>query len=87
MVIGEPTCAPASCHGELLTDPKEGEAMELCDRCGARAYLSVLTSKGPLLFCRHHGRAHAKALSDGNYPATTIAEGDGEVLVVDYATL
>ena len=38
--------------------------MDLCDRCGAQAYVRVLLPKsGELLFCAHHGREHAKALS------------------------
>ena len=39
-------------------------AMDLCDRCGAQAYVRVLLpNSGELLFCAHHGREHAKALS------------------------
>jgi hypothetical protein len=38
-------------------------AADRCDRCGARAYIRVsLHSGGELLFCAHHGRAHAPAL-------------------------
>jgi hypothetical protein len=38
-------------------------ASDRCDRCGARAYLRVLLpGGGELLFCAHHGRAHAGAL-------------------------
>jgi hypothetical protein len=34
-----------------------------CDRCGARAYIRVfLPGGGELMFCAHHGRAHASAL-------------------------
>jgi hypothetical protein len=38
-------------------------AADRCDRCGARAYVRVLLpGGGELLFCAHHGRAHASAL-------------------------
>jgi hypothetical protein len=38
-------------------------ATDRCDRCGARAYVRVmLPGGGELLFCGHHGRAHAPAL-------------------------
>ena len=37
-------------------------AAERCDRCGARAYVRVVLPSGELLFCAHHGRAHAPAL-------------------------
>jgi hypothetical protein len=38
-------------------------AADRCDRCGARAYIRVLLpAGGELLFCAHHGRAHAPAL-------------------------
>ena len=40
-------------------------ASDRCDRCGAQAYIRVvLTSGGELLFCAHHGRAHADKLRD-----------------------
>jgi hypothetical protein len=39
-------------------------AMDLCDRCGAQAYVRVvLPDGGELLFCAHHGRQHAEALA------------------------
>ena len=39
-------------------------AMDLCDRCGAQAYVRVvLPDSGELLFCAHHGRQHAEALA------------------------
>jgi hypothetical protein len=38
--------------------------MELCDRCGAQAYVRiVLAGGGELLFCAHHNRQHAQALA------------------------
>ena len=39
-------------------------AMDLCDRCGAQAYVRVvLPGSGELLFCAHHNREHAAALA------------------------
>jgi hypothetical protein len=39
-------------------------AMDLCDRCGAQAYVRVvLPGAGALYFCAHHSRQHADALA------------------------
>ena len=39
-------------------------ALDVCDRCGAQAYVRVLLDiGGELLFCAHHGRVHAEALA------------------------
>ena len=39
-------------------------ATDLCDRCGAQAYVRVvLPGAGELLFCAHHSRQHADALA------------------------
>ncbi|NLT30166.1 MAG: hypothetical protein GXX86_06860 [Propionibacterium sp.] len=39
-------------------------AGDRCDRCGAQAYVRVVMhSGGELLFCAHHGRAHADKLN------------------------
>ena len=39
-------------------------ALDLCDRCGAQAYVRVvLPGSGELLFCAHHARKHAEALA------------------------
>lgn len=39
-------------------------AMDVCDRCGAQAYVRVLLpGGGELLFCAHHSRQHAEALA------------------------
>ena len=36
---------------------------DVCDRCGAEAFVTVLMAGGgELLFCAHHGREHGKAL-------------------------
>jgi len=38
--------------------------MDVCDRCGARAYVRVLLpGSAELLFCAHHARQHAEALA------------------------
>jgi hypothetical protein len=40
-------------------------AADRCDRCGARAYVRVLLpSRRELLFCAHHNRQHASALTN-----------------------
>jgi hypothetical protein len=39
-------------------------ATDLCDRCGAQAYVRfVLPGSGQLLFCAHHARQHGEALA------------------------
>jgi hypothetical protein len=38
-------------------------ALDLCDRCGAQAYVRVVLGTGELLFCAHHSRQHAEALA------------------------
>jgi len=39
-------------------------ALDLCDRCGAQAYVRVvLAGGGELLFCAHHWRQHGEALA------------------------
>ncbi len=39
-------------------------AVDRCDRCGARAYVRVLLpSRRELLFCTHHNRQYAFALT------------------------
>ena len=38
-------------------------ALDVCDRCGAQAYVRVLLpNSGELLFCAHHSREHLPAL-------------------------
>ena len=40
------------------------DALDRCDRCGARAYVRVLSRRRQeLLFCGHHYRQHAAALA------------------------
>ena len=39
-------------------------AADVCDRCGARAYVRVLLpGSTELCFCAHHARQHAEALA------------------------
>jgi hypothetical protein len=47
-----------------LAPTKPLTASDLCDRCGASAYVRVLLpGSGELLFCAHHNRQHADALA------------------------
>ena len=39
-------------------------ASDRCDRCGAQAFFRVVLNAGDLLFCAHHGRAHAERLAE-----------------------
>ena len=58
-------------------------AADRCDRCGARAYIRVLLpTGGELLFCAHHGRAHAPALQ----AADAYIQDQTEVLAATPAT-
>ncbi len=47
-----------------MAPTKPLNANDLCDRCGAPAYVRViLPGSGELLFCAHHNRQHAPALA------------------------
>ena len=47
-----------------MAPSKPLSALDLCDRCGAQAYVRVvLPGSGELLFCSHHARQHADALA------------------------
>ncbi len=47
-----------------LAPSKPLTARDVCDRCGAQAYVRVvLPGAGELLFCAHHSRQHAEALA------------------------
>jgi hypothetical protein len=51
----------AAAGAQLLT---RLTAMDRCDRCGAQAYVRVLLPGClELLFCAHHNRQHASALT------------------------
>jgi hypothetical protein len=47
-----------------MAPSKNLTAMDVCDRCGAQAYVRVVLPGGAeLLFCAHHSRQHADALA------------------------
>jgi hypothetical protein len=47
-----------------MAPTKPLNANDLCDRCGAPAYVRVvLAGSAELLFCAHHNRQHAHALA------------------------
>jgi hypothetical protein len=47
-----------------MAPTKPLNATDLCDRCGAQAYVRVvLAGSAELLFCAHHSRQHAAALA------------------------
>ena len=47
-----------------LAPSKPLTAADVCDRCGARAYVRVrLPGSAELFFCAHHARQHAEALA------------------------
>jgi len=47
-----------------MATTKPLNANDLCDRCGAPAYVRVvLPGSAELLFCAHHNRQHAHALA------------------------
>jgi hypothetical protein len=47
-----------------IAPTKPLNAMDVCDRCGAQAYVRVvLQGDAELLFCAHHNRQHAAALA------------------------
>jgi hypothetical protein len=47
-----------------MAPTKPLNATDLCDRCGAQAYVRVvLAGSAELLFCAHHNRQHAEALA------------------------
>ncbi len=47
-----------------MAPTKPLNATDVCDRCGAQAYVRVvLAGSAELLFCAHHSRQHAAALA------------------------
>ena len=44
--------------------PHAFTALDRCDRCGAQAFVRAVLTSGDLLFCAHHGRAHAARLAE-----------------------
>ena len=47
-----------------LLAPADLTAADRCDRCGAQAFYRAVLTSGELLFCAHHGRAHAARLAE-----------------------
>lgn len=48
---------------ETLTHENPLKVSDRCDACGARAWVEVIMSTGPLLFCAHHGRTLRESYS------------------------
>lgn len=42
--------------------PRELNALDRCDLCGAQAYIRAVLATGELLFCAHHAREHEMKL-------------------------
>jgi hypothetical protein len=47
-----------------LTSPQPLGAMDVCDSCGAPAYVRVTMAAGELLFCGHHAAKYRDSLGD-----------------------
>jgi hypothetical protein len=47
-----------------LLSPSDLTHADRCDRCGAQAFYRAVLANGELLFCAHHGRAHAARLAE-----------------------
>ena len=47
-----------------LLAPTDLTHADRCDRCGAQAFYRAVLASGELLFCAHHGRAHADRLAE-----------------------
>jgi hypothetical protein len=64
----QPAVEPAARDEEgdvtgAIAPTKPLTALDVCDRCGAQAYVRVLLpNSGELLFCAHHSREHLPAL-------------------------
>jgi hypothetical protein len=70
-------------HEEAGTWPMN--ALDRCDRCGARAYVRVLfRHHQELLFCAHHYRQHAAALARF---AVDIQDGTQQLMQCEMARL
>lgn len=49
---------------EAIAPTRPLNSLDVCDRCGAPAYVRVLLpGSGELMFCAHHNRKHADALA------------------------
>jgi len=55
--------APETSEVDLETPAPLG-ALDLCDSCGAQAYVRVTLASGELLFCGHHAAKHRESLAE-----------------------
>jgi len=51
-------------NAPIANSVTELNATDRCDACGAQGYIRVTMPSGELIFCAHHGRKHASALSE-----------------------
>ncbi|WP_017178457.1 DUF7455 domain-containing protein [Actinomyces timonensis] len=65
-VVERPATAPeaASATEDTAAETRPLTTADRCDACGAQAWVRVVLASGELLFCAHHGRAHAPALAE-----------------------
>jgi hypothetical protein len=54
---------PDTTEAPLTTRHSLG-ATDVCDSCGAQAYVLVTLEKGELLFCGHHAAKYRETLAD-----------------------
>lgn len=47
-----------------LDSPHALGAMDVCDSCGAQAYVRATLASGELLFCGHHAAKYRESLGD-----------------------
>ncbi|MBT5576384.1 hypothetical protein N9M74_02060 [Pontimonas sp.] len=55
--------APETTEAPLETQ-QALSAMDLCDSCGAQAYVRVTIANGQLFFCGHHAAKYRESLGD-----------------------
>ncbi|WP_366179779.1 hypothetical protein ABXS69_05495 [Actinomyces timonensis] len=65
-VVERPGSAPEAVPSteDAAVEPRPLTTADRCDACGAQAWMRVVLTAGELLFCAHHGRAHAPALAE-----------------------
>ncbi|PJJ74066.1 hypothetical protein CLV28_1555 [Sediminihabitans luteus] len=66
----------------MTTEPEPLTAADRCDRCGAQAYVRVVLEHGELLFCGHHGRAHAGAYTE----LATLVQDETDKLLAEHGS-
>ncbi len=67
---------PEDDMSQSLTAAADLTAADRCDRCGAQAFYRAVLTSGELLFCAHHGRAHAQRLAE---VATEVHDGTAAI--------